>query len=259
MTATDDTGHARCRAAATLRRERHEGIGERGDVRVAAVRILVETAQDHRLELGRRSRPLRAQRRRRVHRNHRAQSGRAGRVEDRRGREQLEEDRAERPDVRAEVDVLQAAHLLGRHVERRAHHRVGRGQVRRVLVDGLRDAEVEDLHARRAVGRLGDEEVLRLEVAMDDAELVRLADRLARLEEVVDGLVDRQRAPRAEDLREVAAGEVLHHDVRRAVRERADLEDADDVLALNRCGGAGLADETSGGAFVPWPFPARGT
>ena len=60
----------------------------------------------------------------------------------------------------------------------------------------LRDAEVEDLDARLPVGALGAEEVRGLEVAVDDAERVRLGDRLAGLEDEVDRLLDGQR-PRA--------------------------------------------------------------
>ena len=85
---------------------------------------------------------------------------------------------------------------------------------------------------------------------MDDAPVVRLADGLAGLEHVVDGLVDRQGPSRAEDLREIAAREVLHHDVRSAGRQRAYLEHADHVLALDRCRGAGFADEARVGIVV---------
>ena len=47
-------------------------------------------------------------------------------------------------------------------------------------------------------GAAGQEEVGRLEVAVHDAERVRLGERLARLEDVGDRLVDgqRRRAPR---------------------------------------------------------------
>ena len=42
--------------------------------------------------------------------------------------------------------------------------------------------------------RVREEEVRRLEIAVDDAERVRLGDGLAGLEDVVDGVVDGERA-----------------------------------------------------------------
>ena len=69
-----------------------------------------------------------------------------------RPREQLEEDDAERPDVGARVDVARRAHLLGRHVERRAEHRPRLREAAADAAAGARDrlgdAEVEHLHAR---------------------------------------------------------------------------------------------------------------
>ena len=56
----------------------------------------------------------------------------------------------------------------------------------------LRDAEVEHLHERPPSRSLREEEVRGLEVAMDDPERVRLGDRLAGLEDVVDGVADRE-------------------------------------------------------------------
>jgi hypothetical protein len=68
----------------------------------------------------------------------------------------LVQDDAERPDVRAPVDVRLPEALFGRHVGRGAEHRPGAGQVRRIprlVVDRveLRDAEIEDLHLAPAV------------------------------------------------------------------------------------------------------------
>ena len=115
-----------------------------------------------------------------------------------------------REDVRRVVHGL-AAHLLGRHVADGAEHDAG--SVPRVcgragLVDGrdrvrlrqLGQAEVEDLHA--AV--VGDEEVLGLEVAMDDAVVVRGGEAVGDLDGVVDGLAHRQRDRRSSRSRSVS-------------------------------------------------------
>lgn len=68
---------------------------------------------------------------------------------------------------------------------------------------------------------------------MDDPERVRLADRLAGLEHELDRLLDGERAPLLEPRGQIAAVEVLHHHVRRAALELADVADARDVLALD--------------------------
>ncbi len=94
----------------------------------------------------------------------------------------LVEHDTEREDVGTLVDGA-AIELLGSHVARRADHDTGVGRGRRhgVLVreiDGgsllrrarqLRDPEIEDLGATLG----GQEDVVRLDVAMDDARVVR--------------------------------------------------------------------------------------
>ena len=105
-------------------------------------------------------------------------------------RQHFVEHAAERPDVGALVDAL-AARLLRAHVRGRAHDdaRAGRRGVvivgdcvtmappRRSGSSSLGQAEVE--HLDRAVGR--DLDVGRLQVAMDDALLVRRLERLGDL------------------------------------------------------------------------------
>ncbi len=66
---------------------------------------------------------------------------------------------------------------------------------------------------------------------MDDAELVRLGDREARLQHVVRHELRRHRPVRAQHRSEILAVEQLHHDVRRAVVERADIGHPAHVLA----------------------------
>ena len=93
--------------------------------------------------------------------------------------EALERDDAERPEVGAVVDRLVALSLLGAHVVRRAEDRAGARRAcpppsRRAL--DLGDAEVE--HLGDLVVLVADEEdVLRLEIAVHDARLVRALQR----------------------------------------------------------------------------------
>jgi hypothetical protein len=91
------------------------------------------------------------------------------------------------------------ARLFGAHVPRRAHHdaRVGaeRHHGRRLdqpglAVEGLREAEVEDLDdALRS-----DLDIGRLQIAMDDAPLVRGVERRAKLAGDPESLAHRRRA-----------------------------------------------------------------
>ncbi len=109
-------------------------------------------------------------------------------------------------DVRALVD-LGRLRLLGRHVLGRADHDAGTGEPRRVERPG--DAEIHHLGVPLAV----DHDVLGLEVAVDDAQPVRLGQPLGDL------LGDRQRLGLGEMSRppdealEVLAGHILHGDV----------------------------------------------
>ena len=84
---------------------------------------------------------------------------------------------------------LLAVHLLGRHVFRRPDHHVRR-PVMPLGLDRTGDAEVHDPGVAVAV----DHDVLRLEVAMDDAEAVGFGQAFADLAGEADRLADRQAA-----------------------------------------------------------------
>ena len=164
--------------------------------------------------------------------------------------EHLVEHDAEREDVGAVIDGL-AAHLLGRHVAHRAEHRARARQRTRMGEQGrlglnrgarlgqLGEAEVEDLDA--AVAR--DEDVVRLQVAVDDALLVRGGQAPGDLAGVVDGLPMRQR--RGADARaQRIALEQLGDDVGRAV-VGADVVHAEDVGVIERADRARLLLEAA--------------
>ena len=91
-------------------------------------------------------------------------------------------------------------------------------------------------------------EVARLEVAMNDAGRVRLGEPFARLEDVGDRLFDLELSPADKEGAEILPLEVLHHHVRRPVRERGDVGHTNDVIALDPRRGARLADEACDGA-----------
>ena len=85
---------------------------------------------------------------------------------------------------------------------------------------------------------------------MHDPPGVRRREPLARLDDDLGRLVEREPPARAELLLQVAPGQVLHDEVRALVRQGAVVEDADDVLALNGHEGAGFALEPGEGVLA---------
>ena len=102
--------------------------------------------------------------------------------------EQLVQDRADGEDVAPPVDDL-PGDLLGRHVVERADQHAG---LRHAGLGDARDAEVEDLDRRRRL----DHDVGRLDVAVDDARLVREAEAGAELLDQLQLARDVDRQPR---------------------------------------------------------------
>src|SRR6185436_17172770 len=100
---------------------------------------------------------------------------------------------AERPDVRLRRDLrLLRLRLLRRHIERRAEDlaRARDGFCSPELARRpreLRDAEIEELDPGRPVLARGYEQVLRLQIAMDDAHAVGFVERARGLLEIEDG------------------------------------------------------------------------
>ena len=147
-----------------------ERARERGARVVAIARRFRETAIDDGGERVRHVRRNRLQRRRSL-RDVRDDHGRRALVVERKtAAERLEGDDAERVEVAASVDLV-AGDLLGAHVVDGAEH-LSRHRERRGLGDAG-DAEVGD---HRAPGVRVEENVLRLDVAVHDAALVRVGE-----------------------------------------------------------------------------------
>ncbi len=127
--------------------------------------------------------------------------------------------------------------LLGTHVRRRADRQAGARQL--LGLGHLGDAEVGD-HCPAFVV---DQNVARLDVAVDHAAAVRIAERAGDLAQ--DGLHHRdgQRSQLTDDRVEGATLDVLHHEVEQmlAVTNRVDRND---VGMAERRGGLGLTPET---------------
>ncbi len=131
---------------------------------------------------------------------------------------------AERVDVARGGDVLAGA-LLGRHVDRRAAGDTVLGEARARAEPG--DSPVDD--AKRKAGvELGEQDVIGLEIAMDDAADVNgredIGDRRHQLAEVGMRDADFPRHPH----REALARDQLHRDPRPAVGEHGTVVDARD-------------------------------
>ena len=156
--------------------------------------------------------------------------------------EHLVEDDAERPDVGAGVDVL-AAELFGRHVGDGADGAAGAGQAG--LAGDLGQAEVGD--AGRPV--LGDEDVGRLDVAVDDAARVGGGQAVGDLGGDGQGLGRGQGAALDLGPQALAAAEG-HGDEHAPVLALADLVDGADVRVVEDGGGLGLVDEALAGLGV---------
>ena len=147
------------------------------------------------------------------------------------------------------IDVPEATRLLGRHVEGRPEERPRLGARRDAGRAGrrldLRDAEVEHLgDVVVVVGLAHEEDVLGLEIAVDDALLVRAIERAAHLVDDPDRLLESEAVGVVQALVERLADQHLHDDVGAAVLRHPVVEDLDGVLRLDGRGGPRLVVES---------------
>ena len=141
--------------------------------------------------------------------------------------EHLVRQRAERVDVGAAVDDAIARRLLGAHVLRRAERQSGLRDARAAGVgDGEGDAEVGD-------ERLAflEEDVLRLQIAVDDALAVGVVERAGDRRRDAHGLIDRELLLADEAGAERLALDVRHH-IEEHLARRAGIEERQQVGML---------------------------
>ena len=142
-------------------------------------------------------------------------------------REQFVEHHAEGVDVRARVDVDLVGGLLRTHVFERADEAAVRRQQRDIeqsRAERLRDSEVD--HRRRGTAvAIAHEDVRRLEIAVQDALLVRGLDRVADGREQIDARRQVERAFVA-IARDRLPGHEVHAEERPFVGRHPGVEDA---------------------------------
>jgi hypothetical protein len=137
----------------------------------------------------------------------------------------LVEHDAQRVDVGPPVDGV-AHDLLGRHVLRRAQDLAGARHRRPLaVVEELGDAEIEHAREVLAPGALGEDDVVRLEVAVNDAVCVCVGQRRRDLLGDVDGTEGCQRGLARDDVAQADAGDQLHGDEQDAALVLAEVEE----------------------------------
>ena len=141
------------------------------------------------------------------------------------------------------LGVFEVDDLFARQEERRAGGGAGEGEAAEAgFGEVCGEAEVGDFGEDR-VGREGEEDVLRLQIAMDEALLVREGEALEGLED--DGAGQRSgqlAAVGGHEGVEAAAGAILHDEIENAFAG-ADIEDGLEVWMAERGGAADFAQE----------------
>ena len=154
-------------------------------------------------------------------------------------RQHLVQDRAERKDVGSLVR-RPAADLFGRHISngskdgarlRSQRRRLAAGQSGMLRLDQLRQTEVEDFDS----SILGDEDVLRLQVPVDDPFFMRRSEPACDLRRIVERFAHRQRR-RRHPLTKIPTFQQLGDDIRPAF-VRAEIVDRQNTgMVQRRCG-----------------------
>ena len=167
--------------------------------------------------------------------------------------EQFEEDDPHGVEVGPAVQRV-AASLLGAHVLGRAAHQPRSRQRaalrRRLLFQDLRQAEIHHLDEVEPRAERLEHYVVGLQVAVHDAEGVRLFERGERLFQHVGDTRERQRPLVVHHARQMSTAQVLHHDVRLTLLGAPEIEDGDRVRMAQTAGRPGLVEEARRGELV---------
>jgi hypothetical protein len=126
---------------------------------------------------------------------------------------------------------------------RRPEGRAGAGGGLSVDGSQLGDAEVEDLDLVAAVAHVGQEEVLRLEIAVDDARVVGDGHAPTGLQRDVHGARHGQRSHATQQPRAILSRQEFHHQIGRAVSPAAEIDHGHEVGMLEAAGRHGLVLE----------------
>ena len=155
------------------------------------------------------------------------------------------------------VQGLRSRRLLGRHVHRRAaDDQVGRQAGRLAAVGAEDQAEVEELDEVVEAAALGDEQVRRLQVAVDQRLGVRLGQRPAGLADQVDDPAGRHRAVALDEGVDPEPRQQFHHVVEDAVAGPPVVVNIDRVRVGQLGRGADLALEAGRRRRVAGPLGA---
>src|SRR5580704_9603125 len=178
---------------------------------------------------------------------HHLQSGFAG--EGHIARDHFVEDQAVGVNITALVGGL-AFYLLGRHITRGAHEGAGARHADGAFVEGFRETEVGNENLIVFV----DKNVLRLQVAMDDAFAVGGGEGFGKLASVVEYALKRQLGILHQDVMEVGALDKRHGDELDAA-DFPHVVNAEDIFMRNFAGEEEFLLETlEGVAFSHYPL-----
>ena len=136
--------------------------------------------------------------------------------------QQVIERATEAVNVAADVGAGRVLRLFRRHEGRRAQHRPRRRQVRYRLLapNGLGQPEIEDFDDV-PLAATGQNQVVRLDVAVDHRHFVGVLQAHRRLGNVMTGVGHRQRPLTPHQLGQVFALDVLHREDEQPARLRA--------------------------------------
>src|SRR5439155_9526994 len=171
--------------------------------------------------------------------------------EGQRPREHVEEHQAQRIDVAPAIQLV-ARELLGAQELGRADHQAGSRHLLAAPLpaNGFGKAEIDHLHRVRPVATARQHDVVGLQVAVHDAEVVCGLECGCHLDADVRGARDGQRSFAREQLRERLALDELHRQVDQPVRGLTEIVDGTDVGVRDAARVRGLAVEAGDGLRV---------